>query len=110
MSTSEASPAVVSQRPFRERRRHARVPFEGTMCWETDRDHGEGEVIDLSPGGVAFHVPQRDAVRLRGQLALDMALGPGLRWRVADAARIVRIVPRDMETCRVCVQFAPFDD
>ena len=110
MSASTTSAVAAPERPSHERRRYARVPFEGTMRWETDGDNGEGKVIDLSPGGVAFHVPQRDAVRLRGQLALDMELGPGLCWRVADAARIVRIVPRDPETCRVCVQFAQFDD
>ncbi len=89
----------------RERRRNSRVLFGGRMRWQCGGQAGECDMLDLSPGGASFSVPQRDARRFDGRVKLRLELTPGMTWQVTEAARIVRITPRDSGTCRVCVAF-----
>ncbi len=89
----------------RDRRRSSRVLFGGRMRWQCGVHVGECDMLDLSPGGVSFSVPQRDARRIDGRVKLHVELTPGMTWQVAEAARVVRITLRDPNTCRVCVAF-----
>jgi hypothetical protein len=95
--------------PMREqnsdRRRFPRVPFSGTIRWRSRGRAGTAEVLDLSEAGAAFAVPQREAIFFGGELSLDIAFGPGVIWQVTRGARVTKIVPRDAQTCRVCVEF-----
>jgi hypothetical protein len=95
--------------PMREhnsdRRRVPRVPFSGAIRWQCRGRAGTAEVLDLSEAGAAFAVPQREAVLFGDELSLDIAFGPGVIWQVTRGARVTKIVPRDAETCRVCVEF-----
>jgi hypothetical protein len=90
-----------------DRRRFPRVPFSGTMRWQSGGRAGTCEVLDLSEAGAAFAVPQRDAILFGGKLSLDIKLGPEVTWEVTRGARVAEIVPRDVETCRVSVEFPP---
>ena len=96
----------VSERSS-DRRRFPRVPFSGTMRWQSGGRAGTCEVLDLSEAGAAFAVSQRDAVVFGGKLSLDIKLGPEVTWQVTRGARVAKIVPHDAETCRVCVEFPP---
>jgi hypothetical protein len=102
---------IVPDQPVREhdsdRRRFPRVPFSGAICWQSRGRMGTAEVLDLSEAGVAFAVPQGVAVLFGGEVNLDISFGPGLTWQVTRGARVTKIVPRDVETCRVCVEFPP---
>jgi hypothetical protein len=88
-----------------DRRRTRRVAFEGTVQWCTRHGMGTGAMLDISPTGAGFRIPQSQAVCLAGPVELAMQLAPELTWQVTDAGRIVQIVPHDEETCRVCVAF-----
>ena len=90
-----------------DRRRFPRVPFSGAMRWQSRGRVGTSEVLDLSEAGAAFAVPQREAVLFGGELSLDIAFGPDVTWQVTRGARVRKIVRRDAETCRVCVEFPP---
>lgn len=88
-----------------DRRRFPRVPFSGAIRWQSRGRAGTAEVLNLSEAGAAFAVPQREAVLFGGEVSLEIALGSGLTWQVTRGARVTKIVPRDAETCRVCVEF-----
>lgn len=90
-----------------ERRRFPRVPFSGELRWRSRGRAGTAEVLDLSEAGAAFAVPQREAIHFGGELGLDITFGPDKTWQVTEGARVTDIVPRDVETCRVCVEFPP---
>jgi hypothetical protein len=90
-----------------DRRRFPRVPFSGALRWQSGGRAGTAEVLDLSEAGAAFTVPQREAVLFGGELSLDIAIGPDVTWQVTRGAHVTKIVPRDAETCRVCVEFPP---
>jgi hypothetical protein len=90
-----------------DRRHFARVPFSGALRWQSGGRSGTAEVLDLSEAGAAFAVPQREAVHFDGELSLDIAFGPDVIWQVTRGAHVTRILPRDAETCRVCVKFPP---
>ena len=87
-----------------ERRRFSRVPFSGAMRWQSRGRVGTSEVLDLSEAGAAFVVLQREALLFGSELSLEIAFGD-LTWQVTRGARVAKIVPRDAETCRVCVAF-----
>lgn len=87
------------------RRRHTRFGFSGPLHWHSDTATGQGQVVDLSPGGAGFMVPQGDAIRLCGPLTIDLELGCDLQCRLARNARVRQIVPHDVDNCRVCVAF-----
>ena len=91
-----------------ERRRFSRVLFSGALCWQPRGRVGTAEVLDLSEAGAGLAVPQREAVLfVGGHLSLQIELGPNMSWQVTRDARVAEIVPRDAETCRVCVEFPP---
>jgi len=91
----------------KDRRRYGRVPLRGVMRWQSGSASGDCQIIDLSPVGAALCMEDQQTHRLGQQLALDLELVPGMSWRVADAARVVRITPHTDEGFRVCVEFPP---
>jgi hypothetical protein len=90
---------------YQDRRRWGRVPFSGTMRWQAACAEGHCEVLDLSPDGAAMRVPRTDPQYAAGNLTFDIDVLPGVTWRVTDSGRIVRIIPDDADTWRVCVAF-----
>lgn len=88
-----------------ERRRHARVPMEGMMCWRSDRGAGTCRICDISPEGAAFLLPTEVSNRMSRHLALDMPLGDGVQWTVAEDARVIRKSYENEVDSRIAVHF-----
>jgi len=91
---------------YRDRRRSIRIPVSGPVRWQYGPRSGYGELVDLSPRGVAICLPIRRAAPLGADLTLDVELGGGLTWRLASAARVVRRAPQDDGRCVLGLEFA----
>lgn len=103
LDTAATTPRAT--RHLRERRRYARVRFAGEIAWNATSATGFARVIDLSPGGVALAVPQRQAVHFKGPVRLRMQMTPEVCWDLTQEGRVTNIVPLDLDNCRVCISF-----
>ena len=89
-----------------DRRRFIRVPASGPVRWRSGGRAGDGELLDISPGGAGLRISARRASQLGPELALEIEVGPDERWALAENARVVRQVPDANGMCRVGVEFA----
>ncbi len=89
---------------YLDRRRHIRVPVRGPAYWRSGVRGGHCELVDVSPGGVGLRMSLRKAASLGQQLTVDVDLEPGVQWRLANEARVVRCIPADDGTCLVGIE------
>jgi c-di-GMP-binding flagellar brake protein YcgR len=88
-----------------DRRRYIRIPASGPARWQSGDHSGHCELLDISPGGVGLRMPARKATQLGPCITLEVEIAPGMTWRLAKDARVVRQAPEDDGMCRVGVEF-----
>jgi len=92
---------------YLDRRRHIRVPVNGPARWRSGPRGGHCELVDVSPGGIGLRMSMRRAANLGKHITLDVDLAPGVRWRLAKDALVVRRIPEDDGMCVVGVELPP---
>ncbi len=91
---------------YLDRRRHIRVPVSGPARWRSGSRGGHCELVDVSPGGIGLRMPLRKAAGLGKHLTLEVDLAPGVRWRLAKDARVVRRITENDGMCVVGIELA----
>ena len=90
---------------YLDRRRYIRVPASGPVQWRSGQRCGQGELVDISPGGAGLRLPLRKAAQLGPAVTLAVELSPGVSWALPENARVVRRIPDDDGHCVVGVEF-----
>lgn len=88
-----------------ERRRHIRVPVGGPVRWHSGGRSGQAWLVDLSPGGAGLRLAVRGAAQLGPRVRLEVDLGGGRSWALAEDARVVRRTAGEDGECVAGVQF-----
>jgi hypothetical protein len=89
------------------RRRHRRALLSSESFWTCGAARGPCRIVNLSPGGAAIEIDERDVRQLKNHVSLSAPLDANVTWVIAQHATFVDFAPIGRRRCRVRLAFHP---